>query len=121
MWKAETRRCYDRKGLRDPTDVTDAEWELVRPFVDVAQRGSGRQRRVNLREVLNAVFCVLGQPAHGAPCPRTCPRAAPCMTTSFGGSATARWGVCITPSTNKPVRWPVRRQAPRRPSWTARA
>src|SRR5215211_1844925 len=60
MWKAETRRLYDRKGLRDPTDVTDAEWELARPFGDVAQRGSGRQRRVNLREVLNTVFCVLG-------------------------------------------------------------
>ena len=60
MWKAETRRTYDRTGLRYPTDVTDAEWELARPFVDVAQRGSGRQRRVDLREVLNAVFSVLG-------------------------------------------------------------
>src|SRR5918997_1080584 len=60
MWKAETRRSYDRKGLRDPTDVTAAEWERARPFGDVAQRGSGRQRRVNLREGLNAVFSVLG-------------------------------------------------------------
>ena len=60
MWKAETRRTYDRKGLRYPTDVTDAEWDLARPFVDVAQHGSGRRRRVDLREVLNAVFSVLG-------------------------------------------------------------
>ena len=60
MWKAETRRTYDRKGLRYPTDVTDAEWELAQPFVDVAHRGSGRQRRIDLREVLNAVFYVLG-------------------------------------------------------------
>ena len=60
MWKAETRRPYDRTGLRYPTDVTDAEWDLARPFVDVTQRGSGRQRRVDLREVLNAVFSVLG-------------------------------------------------------------
>ena len=59
MWKAETRRTYDRKGLRYPTDMTDAEWELARPFVDVPQRGSG-QRRVDLREVLNAVFYILG-------------------------------------------------------------
>src|SRR5215211_7639549 len=56
MWTAETRRTYDRKGLRYPTDVTDAEWDLARPFVDIAQRGSGRQRRVVLREVLNAVW-----------------------------------------------------------------
>src|SRR3954451_7665503 len=60
MWTAETRRPYDRKGLRYPTDVTDAEWDLARPFVDIAQRGSGRQRRVVLREVLNAVFYILG-------------------------------------------------------------
>src|SRR5919199_535059 len=60
MWKAETRRTYDRKGLRYPTDMTDAEWDLARAFVDVPQRGSGRQRRVVLREVLNAVFYVLG-------------------------------------------------------------
>jgi transposase len=60
MWTAETRRTYDRKGLRYPTDGTDAEWELARPFIDVAQRGPGRQRRVDLREVLNAVFYVLG-------------------------------------------------------------
>src|SRR3954465_14341897 len=60
MWKAETRRTYDRKGLRYPTDMTDAEWDLARPFVDIAPRGSGRQRRVDLREVLNAVFYILG-------------------------------------------------------------
>ena len=66
MWKAETRRTYDRKGtydrtgLRYPTDMTDAEWALACPFLDVPPRGSGRQRRVDLREVLNAVFYVLG-------------------------------------------------------------
>ena len=60
MWKAETRRTYDRKGLRYPTDMTDAEWALARPFVAIPQRGSGRQRRVDLREVLNAVFYILG-------------------------------------------------------------
>src|SRR4051794_17039396 len=59
MWTAETRRTYDRKDLRYPTDMTDAEWDLARPFVDVAQSRSG-QRRVDLREVLNAVFYILG-------------------------------------------------------------
>jgi transposase len=59
MWKAETRCIYDRKGLRYPTDMTDPEWDLARPFVDVAQSRAG-QRRVDLREVLNAVFYILG-------------------------------------------------------------
>jgi transposase len=40
--------------------MTDAEWELARRFVEIPQRGSGRQRQVDLREVLNAVFYVLG-------------------------------------------------------------
>src|SRR4051794_30989633 len=121
MWTAETRRPYDRKGLRYPTDVTDAEWDLARPFVDIAQRGSGRQRRVVLREVLNAVFYILGRAVSGALCPRTCPRAARCMTTSCVGSVTARWGVCTMLSTSKPASWPARRPAPRPRSWTARA
>jgi transposase len=138
MWTAETRRTYDRKGLRYPTDGTDAEWELARPFIDVAQRGPGRQRRVDLREVLNAVFYVLGtgcqwRAGHGLPvacwaraargvlCPRTCPRAAPCTTTLCVGSVTARWGDFITRSTSKRASWPARRPAPRRRSWTARA
>ena len=59
MWKAETRRTYDRKGLRYPTDMTDAEWELSRPLVDVVHTRSG-QGRVDLREVFNAVFYILG-------------------------------------------------------------
>src|SRR5438045_4292520 len=59
MWKAETRRMYGRKGLRYPTDRTDAAWDLAGRFIDIRQRGSG-QRRVVLREVLNAVFSILG-------------------------------------------------------------
>ena len=125
MWKAETRRTYDRKGLRYPTDLTDAEWALARPFIDVPQRGSGRPRRVVLREVLNAVFYILGTGcqwrALPAPCPRTCPRAAPCTTTLCVGSATVHWGDGTMHSTSKPVSWPARRPVRQRPSWTVRA
>jgi transposase len=60
MWKAESRHTYDRKGLRYPTDLTDAEWELARPFIEVPQLGPRRRRRGDLREVLNAVFYILG-------------------------------------------------------------
>src|SRR4051794_35036521 len=72
MWTAETPPTYDRKGLRYPTDVTDAEWEVARPFVDGAQRGSG-QRRINLREVLNAVFYILGTGCQGRALPKDLP------------------------------------------------
>ena len=57
-WTAEHRRAADRRGLRYPSDLTDAEWALVAPLIRPAKRG-GRPRRVNVREVLNAVFYVL--------------------------------------------------------------
>ena len=58
MWKPEHRAAADRRGLRYPSDLTDAEWALVAPLIRPAKRG-GRPRSVNLREVLNAVFYVL--------------------------------------------------------------
>ena len=46
------------RGLRYPSDLTDAEWALVEPMIPPAKRG-GRRREVNVREVLNAIFYVL--------------------------------------------------------------
>ena len=48
----------ERRGLRYPSDLTDAEWALVEPMIPPARRG-GRPRDVNVREVLNAIFYVL--------------------------------------------------------------
>jgi hypothetical protein len=31
MWKPEHRRAADRSSLRYPSDLTDAEWQLVAP------------------------------------------------------------------------------------------
>jgi transposase len=58
MWTAEHRRACDRRGLRYPSDMTDAEWALVGPLIPPAKRG-GRKRTVDLREVLNGIFYVL--------------------------------------------------------------
>lgn len=58
MWTPEHRQTHDRKGLRYPSDLTDAEWALVAPLIPPARRG-GRRREVHMREVLNAVFYVL--------------------------------------------------------------
>ena len=57
-WTAEHRRAADRRGLRYPSDLTDAEWALVAPLIRPARHG-GRPRTVDVREVLNAVFYVL--------------------------------------------------------------
>jgi len=58
MWTVEHRRAYERDGLRYPSDLTDAEWALVEPFIPPAKRG-GRKRTVDVREVLNGIFYVL--------------------------------------------------------------
>ena len=58
MWTAEQRQAHERHGLRYPSDLTDAEWALVEPFIPPAKRG-GRQRTVEVREVLNGILYVL--------------------------------------------------------------
>ncbi len=58
MWTSENRKDYDRKGLRYPSDQTDAEWALVKPFVAIG-KFSTPEWEVRLREVLDAVLYVL--------------------------------------------------------------
>jgi len=58
MWKPEHRQTADRRSLRYPSDLSDAEWVLVAPMIPPARRG-GRRRSVNVREVLNGIFYVL--------------------------------------------------------------
>jgi transposase len=74
MWSVEQRRAYERDGLRYPSDLTDAEWALVEPLIPPAKRG-GRERTVDVREVLNGIFYVL---ATG--CPSGAAVAAPAPT-----------------------------------------
>ena len=58
MWTDVHRRTAERKGLRYPSDLSEAEWRLVEPLIPPAKRG-GRKRSVNIREVLNGIFYVL--------------------------------------------------------------
>ena len=58
MWKPEHRFAADRRGLRYPSDLNDAEWTLIAPLIPPARRG-GRRRSADVREVVNAIFYVL--------------------------------------------------------------
>ena len=51
MWAPEHRTACDRRGLRYPSDLTDAERALIAPLIPPAKRG-GRPRTVNVRDVL---------------------------------------------------------------------
>jgi transposase len=90
MWKPEHRRAAERRGLRYPSDLTDAEWALVEPMIPPAKRG-GRRREVNVREVLNAIFYVLSTGCQWQALPRTCRRRARRIRTSCCGIGTERW------------------------------
>lgn len=58
MWTSANRGRYDRSKLRYPSDLTDAEWALVRPLIPPAKRG-GDKRTVDVRELMNGLFYVL--------------------------------------------------------------
>src|SRR5262244_132125 len=94
MWKPEHRRAAERRGLRYPSDLTDAEWALVEPMIPPAKRG-GRKRTVDVREVLNGIFYVLSTAASGTPCRATCRRRARSTTTSICGIGTAHWSASM--------------------------
>ena len=54
-WTETTRREYRRDCPRYASDVTDREWALIEPFMPPPQR-IGRQRKTDLREIVNAVL-----------------------------------------------------------------
>ena len=58
MWTAENRARYDRSKLRYPSDLTDDEWDLVKPLIPPAKHG-GRKREVDERQVVNGIMYVL--------------------------------------------------------------
>lgn len=58
MWTPATRRQHSRAGLRYETDLTDAEWRLIAPYLP-GPKSTGRPRRWPLREIVNAIFYVL--------------------------------------------------------------
>jgi transposase len=58
MWTTGQRQAHERRGPRYPSDLTDAEWALVEPFIPPARRG-GRRRTVDVREVLDGLLHVL--------------------------------------------------------------
>jgi putative transposase len=58
MWTPTTRREHSREHLRYGSDLTDAEWEIIAPFLP-PPRQTGRPRDWPMREIMNAIFYVL--------------------------------------------------------------
>jgi putative transposase len=58
MWTEITREQYRRDGLRYESDMTDAEWAMVEPFMPAVKR-LGRPRKVDLRGVVEGLLYIL--------------------------------------------------------------
>ena len=54
-WTEITRLQYRREGLRYASDLTDAEWALLKPLMP-APSPIGRPRETDLRAVMNAIL-----------------------------------------------------------------
>lgn len=54
-WTETTRPDYARSNPRYASDLTDAEWRLIEPFMPLKRR-LGRPRSVDLREIVNALL-----------------------------------------------------------------
>jgi putative transposase len=57
-WTETTREQYRRDELRFASDTTDAEWALLEPLMP-EPAGIGRRRKVDLREIMNAILYLL--------------------------------------------------------------
>lgn len=53
-WSETTRAQHDRRSLRYASDVTDAEWDIIEPFMPPPSN-LGRPQEVAFYEVWNAV------------------------------------------------------------------
>ena len=58
MWTPDTRAEHDRDDLRYPTDLTDAEWQVLAPMFP-SPATTGRHRAWPMRELINAMFFLL--------------------------------------------------------------
>jgi len=58
MWGQENRPKYNRDKLRYPSDLTDEEWSFIEPLIPPSKHG-GRQRSVNIREIVNGLMYIL--------------------------------------------------------------
>ena len=57
MWTEITRAKYERAGRRYASDLTDAEWRLVEPYMPAVKR-LGRPRETDVRAVVDAILYI---------------------------------------------------------------
>ncbi len=71
-WTETARREYRRRPSRYASDLTEAEWQLVAPFLPPPKL-VGRPRTTDLREVVNAILYIATTGCQWAQLPRDFP------------------------------------------------
>jgi transposase len=66
MWTVEDRERYKDDGRRYPSDLTDAEWELVRSLFETY-----RTLTKDIRAMVDGCLYLGSRAAGGGRCPRT--------------------------------------------------
>lgn len=72
MWRQKNRGRYDRSKLRYPNDLTEDDWDLIRPMIPPAKRG-GTKRTVSGRDIVNGMVHIFSIRCQWAALPKDMP------------------------------------------------
>ncbi|HEY0219366.1 MAG TPA: IS5 family transposase [Afipia sp.] len=89
-WTEITRAEYQRSGLRYASDLTDAEWALIVRRLP-RRRRLGRPRKVDLREVLQAILYILSTGCQWRALPKEFPPYSTVQSYFYSWRDTGRW------------------------------
>ena len=112
-WTEITRPQYSREGMRYPSDMTDAEWALIAPFMPAAKR-IGRPRTTDLRAVLDAILYMASTGCQWRLVPKEFPPYSTVQGYFYGWSRDGTWA-----RINHALVMAAREQAEREPSPSA--
>src|ERR1700750_293772 len=93
-WTETTRAHYRRGGLRYASDMTDAEWALLRPLLPLSRR-LGRPRKTDLRRVVEAVLYILSTGCQWRALPREFPPYSTVQGYFYSLRDTGRWAKIV--------------------------
>jgi putative transposase len=89
-WTEITRPQYRRAGLRYASDLTDAEWAMIAPFMPERRR-LGRRRSTNLRAVVEAMFYIASTGCQWRQLPKDFPPYSPVQGYFYAWVLDGRW------------------------------
>ena len=88
MWTEITRSKYERAGRRYASDLTDAEWRLIEPYMPAVKR-LGRPRETDLRAIVDAILYIARTGCQWRLLPKDFPRSPGCKAISTIGETRA--------------------------------